>query len=144
MNRALADAAEYAAVCLSEHDSFPEVACLELIPDRAAGTVRTSVQLAATDNELAALVAVAEMLSGDVAVSVLRRDRPVRFTQVQVSGDAGPIPFVAWTHPSARELSALWSAVGHTPEIGVRARVGLDTLRAAADALSTTDEENAA
>jgi|SRR5690606_16376749 len=144
MNQALAGAAEHAAAYLAAHDSFPAVSCLEVISEPVSGTVRTSVQLAATDNELAALLTVAEMLSGDVIVTALRRDRPVTFTQVQVSGDAGTIPVVVWTHPNDRELSALWSAVGHTPEISVRARVDLDALRAAVASLSTADQESAA
>lgn len=143
MNDKLASSAETAAVFLAEHE-LPDVACVEITPDRVADSTRTAFQLSASTAELADLIAFAETLSGEVTATVLRRDRPFHFTHVEIEGNAVDIPVRVWTHPEGPELAALWEAIGHTPEVGIRARVELDTIRSAATAVAESTQEASA
>lgn len=133
MNDPLAAGAHTTAALLAE-SPLPEVACVELSPDRVNGGARAVIQLATSPAELAGLVTAAGTLSGDVVASVFRFDKPNPFTQVEVDGFTGDVPVRVWTHPPDRELRPLWDAIGTVPDYGVRVRIDLDTLRAVAHA----------
>lgn len=106
MNTKIASSAETAAVFLAEHE-LPDVACVEITPDRVADSTRTAFQLSAGTAELDDLVTFAESLSGDVTVTVVRRDKPYSFTHVQVDGTAVDIPVSVWTHPNERDRKSV-------------------------------------
>ncbi len=139
MNTRIAEAAEAAAVFLAEHNGLPEVAQAEITHSRSADTVAASFQVAASLNELAALVDCAQELD-EPTITVTRHESPTAYVAVKAEGSAAGVPVMFWTHLRTVEASALWQAVGHEPEAKIAARISLDSLRSAAKSISDTSE----